>query len=94
VGGEATKSGVAPEAAAGLLEAVRQLPPHSVVGVLWLPPPGPTPEASRPYFRQLAALARQLGLPGLSMGTTADFEVAIEEGATHVRVGTALFGER
>jgi uncharacterized pyridoxal phosphate-containing UPF0001 family protein len=48
----------------------------------------------RPYFRALAALAREHGLPGLSMGSTQDYEAAIEEGATVVRVGTAIFGER
>jgi uncharacterized pyridoxal phosphate-containing UPF0001 family protein len=52
------------------------------------------PEQARPYFRSLRQLAERLGLPELSMGTTADFEVAIEEGAHWVRVGTAIFGER
>jgi uncharacterized pyridoxal phosphate-containing UPF0001 family protein len=52
------------------------------------------PEASRPVFRSLAAAGRQLGVSGLSMGMSDDFEIAIEEGATHVRVGRAIFGER
>jgi PLP dependent protein len=94
VGGELSKSGVTPDALAGLLEQVRGLPNLTVVGLMCLPPPSPTPEGARPYFRQLRELAARVGLPGLSMGTTGDFEVAIEEGATHVRVGTALFGER
>ncbi|MCI0572829.1 MAG: YggS family pyridoxal phosphate-dependent enzyme [Myxococcaceae bacterium] len=94
VGGEATKGGVAPQEARALFEQVRALPNLELVGLMCLPPPGPTAEASRASFQQLRALAQELGLPGLSMGTTGDFEVAIEEGATHVRVGTALFGER
>jgi pyridoxal phosphate enzyme (YggS family) len=94
VGGEASKSGVAPGGARALLEAVRPLPALEVVGLMCLPPPGPSAEEARPHFRRLRALASELGLPQLSMGTTGDFEVAIEEGATHVRVGTALFGER
>ncbi len=57
-------------------------------------PYGRDPEEARPYFRQLRELRDRLGLPELSMGMTGDFEVAIEEGATLVRVGTAIFGER
>jgi hypothetical protein len=52
------------------------------------------PETARPVFRRLAQAARELGVGGLSMGMTDDFEIAIEEGATHVRVGRAIFGER
>lgn len=59
-----------------------------------MPPFVEDAEQSRPHFRALAALARAHGLSQLSMGSTTDFEVAIEEGATHVRVGTALFGAR
>ena len=61
-----------------------------------MPPPSDDPEASRPYFRALRELRDRLGgaLPVLSMGMSGDFEVAIEEGATHVRVGTAIFGAR
>ncbi len=94
VGGEASKSGIAPEDAAKLLEEVRPLPNLEVVGVMSLPPPVANPEDARPFFRELRALAERLGLAELSMGTTADFEVAIEEGAHWVRVGTAIFGER
>jgi hypothetical protein len=94
LGGEATKGGVAPDAVADLLPQLRDLPGLRIVGLMSLPPLGPTAEASRPHFRRLRELAGRLGLPELSMGTTADFEVAIEEGATWVRVGTAIFGER
>jgi pyridoxal phosphate enzyme (YggS family) len=74
----------------------------SLVGLMAVPPYDPDPEASRPWFRRLRALAEALverpgweGFSGqLSMGMSGDFEVAIEEGATHVRIGTALFGER
>lgn len=94
LGGEATKSGVAPDEVASLLEAVRALPGLEVVGLMSLPPQTENPEDARPYFRELRALAAAHGLPELSMGTTADYEVAIEEGATCVRVGTAIFGAR
>jgi pyridoxal phosphate enzyme (YggS family) len=94
LGSEATKGGVAPDAVPGLLDEVRDLPGIRVIGLMSLPPLGPTPDASRPHFRRLRELGARLGLPELSMGTTADFEVAIEEGATCVRVGTAIFGAR
>ena len=94
VGGEASKQGVTPEAAVGLLEQVRALANLEVVGLMTLPPLYENPEDARPSFRTLRALAASLKLPELSMGTTADFEVAIEEGSTCVRVGTALFGAR
>jgi pyridoxal phosphate enzyme (YggS family) len=93
VGGEGTKSGVAPGSLGPLLEAVRPLPGLEVVGLMTMPPLAPA-EQVRPLFRALAALAREHGLAGLSMGSTPDFESAIEEGATVVRVGTAVFGER
>jgi PLP dependent protein len=64
------------------------------VGLSAMPPLVDDPEKSRPHFRALTKLASQVGLGELSMGTTSDFEVAIEEGATLVRVGTAIFGER
>ena len=93
VGGEGTKSGVAPGSLGALLEAVRPLPGLELVGLMTMPPLAPAEEV-RPFFRALAALAREHGLAGLSMGSTHDFETAIEEGATVVRVGTAVFGER
>ena len=89
-GGEGTKAGVTPAEAPALVEAVRALPELDLRGLMAIPPPGDT----RPHFVLLRSLAASLGLPGLSMGMSDDFEVAIEEGATVVRVGTALFGSR
>lgn len=91
---EASKSGVAPNDAKALLEQLRTLPSLEVVGLMTLPPLSDDANTMRPYFRKLKELGAELGLEELSMGTTADFEVAIEEGATIVRVGTAIFGER
>ena len=102
VGGEASKSGWTP---ASLLNDVRRLAvlPHiQVRGLMTIPPPTPQPDAARPFFRQLRQLRDRLAQEGydgmsfdeLSMGMTADYEVAIEEGATLVRVGTAIFGPR
>lgn len=94
VAGEASKAGVGPAEVPALLDAARALPSLEVVGLSTMPPLVDEPEHNRGCFRELAALGRRFGLPHLSMGTTSDFEVAIEEGATFVRVGTALFGER
>ena len=99
IGDEAQKGGVAPEALAALLATMSALPHLRVEGLMCVPPYDLDPEAARPYFRTLAELAaahRPAGAPplALSMGMSSDFEVAIEEGATHVRVGTALFGAR
>jgi uncharacterized pyridoxal phosphate-containing UPF0001 family protein len=83
-----------------LLAAVSGLPHLDVRGLMIIPPPGADPEASRPWFRRLSELRdravthRGHPLPELSMGMTDDFEVAVEEGATLVRVGRAIFGER
>lgn len=93
-GDEQSKSGVRPDEARALLDAVRALPQLEVVGLMSLPPQHDDPERVRPYFRELRALAKELGLAELSIGTTADYELAIEEGATVVRVGTAIFGAR
>lgn len=87
VSGEATKEGVAPAALGEFLESC----PFPVAGLTTMPPAVAEPELARPYFRRLAELAAGHDLPNLSMGTTQDFEVAVEEGATHVRVGSALF---
>ena len=95
-------SGVLPEEAAGLLKELAELKNLQVKGLMVMPPFLPDPEAVRPYFRQTRELALSLqdkGLfgeekPELSMGMSGDFEVAIEEGATLVRVGTAIFGGR
>jgi PLP dependent protein len=89
--GEATKAGVAPRDVASLLGRCEELPGVRVVGLMTMPPPAAEPEANRQWFRTLRSLADDVGLTRLSMGTSADFEVAIEEGATDVRVGGALF---
>ncbi|HTF57808.1 MAG TPA: YggS family pyridoxal phosphate-dependent enzyme [Planctomycetota bacterium] len=92
VSGEATKGGFRPEETAAAVGQPRSAKPHlDVVGLMTMAPEGP-PESARPHFRKLRELAAACGLSGLSMGMTGDFEVAIEEGATHIRVGTALFG--
>ena len=89
--GEETKSGVAPDALAALVDEVRGLGVE-VRGLMTMPPLAPDPEASRPYFRRLRELAAEHGLPELSMGTSQDYRVAAEEGATLVRVGSVLYG--
>jgi pyridoxal phosphate enzyme (YggS family) len=94
LGGEESKHGLSEDQVPDFVGQVRELAGLSLVGLMALPPLGDAAESSRPYFKRLAALARELGLSGLSMGTTSDFEVAIEEGATVVRVGTAIFGQR
>ncbi|MCP3103177.1 YggS family pyridoxal phosphate-dependent enzyme [Myxococcus sp. K15C18031901] len=94
VGGEATKSGLEPAAVGDFLARVRELPGLRLVGLMSLPPPTDDEALARGAFRTLRELAARHGLPELSMGTTHDFELAIAEGATVVRVGTALFGDR
>jgi len=91
---EQAKSGVAPDELTALVEAVRACPNLRLAGLMTMPPWSEDAEASRPYFQRLRALAEHHGLACLSMGMSQDFEVAIEEGATHIRVGTALFGPR
>jgi pyridoxal phosphate enzyme (YggS family) len=91
---EPSKKGVSPGAVRELYEKVRGVAGIEVVGLMCLPPKAPSIEEARPWFRQLRELSTELGLPELSMGTTEDFEVAIEEGATVVRVGRGIFGER
>ena len=90
-GGEATKSGCAPDEAPALAEAARALPALELAGLMAIPPPGEDP---RPHFRLLRGLRDRLGLAGLSIGMSADWRIAIEEGSTCVRIGTAIFGER
>ncbi|RIL05655.1 MAG: YggS family pyridoxal phosphate-dependent enzyme [Proteobacteria bacterium] len=92
--GEATKSGVSEAELPALLDAVRALPALRAAGLMTMPAPSPDPEAARPVFAKLRTLCDRLGLEELSMGMSDDFEVAVEEGATLVRIGTALFGER
>jgi hypothetical protein len=84
--GESSKSGVSPEEVAGYL---RRYP--RIRGLMTMPPLTEDPESSRPYFRRLRELAEELGLRELSMGTTQDYRVAVEEGATFVRIGERLF---
>ena len=84
--GEDTKSGVAPEEIAGWLERF-----PAIRGLMTMPPLADDPETSRPFFRRLAELAAEHGLAELSMGTSQDWRVAVEEGATLVRVGSTLF---
>jgi len=91
---EESKAGAAPESLGALIDAVRACPNLQLTGLMTMPPWSEDPEVTRPYFRRLAQLAREHGLSKLSMGMSHDLEAAIEEGATHVRVGTALFGPR
>ena len=94
VGEEPQKAGVVPAELKALVDAVRGLPGLRVRGLMAIPPAAPDPEATRPHFRRLRELRDELGLEHLSMGMSADYETAIEEGATMVRVGTAIFGPR
>lgn len=94
VAGEAQKEGIAPHELPALLAAAEACPALRVEGLMTVAPHVTDPEQVRPAFRALRELARAQGLEGLSMGMTDDFEVAIEEGATVVRVGRAIFGER
>ncbi len=91
---EQSKAGADPQELPSLLTAASACPHLQVTGLMTMPPWSDDPEQSRPYFQSLARLARQYGLPKLSMGMSGDLEVAIQEGATIVRVGTALFGPR
>jgi len=102
IAGEASKAGKAVRDSPALVREVVQLKNLSVQGLMTMPPFSDDPEASRPYFRALRELAEAIAkenisgvsMRELSMGMSGDFEVAIEEGATLVRVGTAIFGER
>ena len=98
---EPQKSGADPDALPEIVEGLRGLAHLRPVGLMTMPAPGPDPETARPVFRALRGLAEQLrAKPGgeqlmeLSMGMSDDFEVAVEEGASWVRIGTALFGAR
>jgi uncharacterized pyridoxal phosphate-containing UPF0001 family protein len=83
--GEAAKSGIPPDDVGGFVERY-----PSIRGLMTMPPFTEDPEASRPWFRQLRELARRFDLPELSMGTSQDWRVAVEEGATLIRVGSVL----
>ncbi len=102
IAGEATKSGTTAQEVIQLARGVAELPHLKVKGLMTMPPFFDDPEAARPYFRELKRLAAeidslaipQVSMNELSMGMSGDFEVAIAEGATLVRVGSAIFGER
>jgi pyridoxal phosphate enzyme (YggS family) len=87
--GEPSKSGIAPDQLGAFLELY-----PDVRGLMTMPPWTDDPEASRPYFRRLRTLADEHRLSELSMGTSQDYRVAVEEGATYIRVGSTLFGDR
>jgi pyridoxal phosphate enzyme (YggS family) len=93
IGRELQKSGAAPDSVPELARRIAALPGLRLGGLMAIPPAGEA-EAMRPYFRELRAMRDDLGLTELSMGMTDDFEVAIEEGATIIRVGRAIFGSR
>ena len=94
LGKEETKSGVPQDKLPELMEQLKQCDHLEVRGLMAIPPFFDDPEKSRPFFARLRGLRDEYGLEELSMGMSHDFEVAIEEGATMVRVGTALFGAR
>jgi pyridoxal phosphate enzyme (YggS family) len=94
VSGGARKFGIKPEDLNGMLGQIAALPRLEVQGLMTLAPFAEDVEKARPYFRRLRELRNAVGLRELSMGMSNDFEVAIEEGATIVRIGTAIFGER
>ncbi|MGD0766289.1 MAG: YggS family pyridoxal phosphate-dependent enzyme [Dehalococcoidia bacterium] len=94
VSGEESKFGLRPEELAETLAQARSLPNVDVRGLMTVAPQVADAEAVRPVFRRLRELAQALGLPELSMGMSDDFEVAVEEGSTMIRIGRAIFGPR
>ena len=92
--GEESKGGMQPEAVAEVAAFVRECNNLRLQGLMTMPPWSDDPEAARPLFRKLRELAEKNGLRRLSMGMSHDLETAVEEGATHVRIGTAIFGKR
>jgi pyridoxal phosphate enzyme (YggS family) len=94
ISGEQTKHGVAPEDVLALAERIAGMHHIEPVGLMTVAPESTDPDRIRPVFRTLRALRDAIGLTHLSMGMTGDFEVAIEEGATFVRIGRAIFGAR
>jgi len=91
---EESKTGALPEELPDLISALRRWASLRLTGLMTMPPWNEDPEQTRPYFRRLATLAHAHGLAKLSMGMSHDFEAAIEEGATHIRIGRGLFGPR
>ncbi|HIE65063.1 MAG: YggS family pyridoxal phosphate-dependent enzyme [Nitrospira sp.] len=94
VSGEESKHGISVKEAPDLINMVRRQSHLSLLGLMTIPPYHSDPERSRPYFSMLRELGDGMDISRFSMGMSADFEVAIEEGATWVRIGTALFGQR
>ena len=102
VGGELSKAGFCPDDVVSSVSTMAQFTHLRIKGLMSIPPPTTDPESARPYFRQLRDVAHRIAalqlplvsMDELSMGMSNDYEVAIEEGATLVRVGTAIFGER
>lgn len=100
VGGEASKGGFEPEVLRAEIDSLLVLERLEIIGLMCIPPAGPDGESARPWFAALRELRDRMEphsgvpLPFLSMGMSGDFEVAIEEGATHVRVGSSIFGKR
>ncbi|MDP9236870.1 MAG: YggS family pyridoxal phosphate-dependent enzyme [Chloroflexota bacterium] len=94
VTGELSKFGISPEETPGLAEHIGGMPNIALTGLMTVAPPVDDPEDARPVFRTVRQLRDAIGLRELSMGMTGDFEVAVEEGSTLVRVGRALFGAR
>jgi pyridoxal phosphate enzyme (YggS family) len=92
--GETGKSGVLESDVGGLIETAKGMDNVKIEGLMTITPFFDDPEKARPFYGRLTALGNEFGLKELSMGMTGDFEVAVEEGATMVRVGTAIFGER
>ena len=93
IGRELQKSGIEPESVSELARRIAAMPALRLTGLMAIPPAGEA-EEMRPYFRELRTMRDDLGLAELSMGMTDDFEIAIEEGATIIRVGRAIFGRR
>lgn len=89
-----SKSGFNPDEVVQAYRALKVFPELSIIGLMTIAPELDNPEDTRPFFRRLRLLGQDLGLLELSMGMTNDFEVAIQEGATMVRIGRALFGQR
>jgi pyridoxal phosphate enzyme (YggS family) len=100
IGGEKTKGGFEIDEIESEIDGLLSLKRLQVIGLMSIPPPGPDAESSRPWFKALADLRNSLQqrtgvqMPSLSMGMSDDFEIAIQEGATHVRVGSSIFGKR
>lgn len=100
--GEESKTGISEDEVPNLIEAIKNLDKINLIGLMTMPPYDENPEKSRPYFKKLCKLLKKINeqklyqkeLKELSMGMSEDFEIAIEEGSTMLRIGTAIFGER